>query len=175
MNFRRILNINVKDSLANEVKEAYVLSKKGAQIVYDYNENLPEEYFEHLEFPVSRFWNRYFESKLDLIGFASKSNALDVCAGTGTLILNVMSNSYFDSCKAIDISSPAIHRLNQRIKDLKLEGSCSAERQNIMETSFDDNQFDAIVGNSFLHHLPNNVEFLKETNRILKKGGGICF
>lgn len=175
MNLSKILNPNVRNVLLHEVSEPYVLTEKGSNIVYDYNRNLPASYFEHLEFQVSDFWYNYFSSKMDYAFSEKKGKALDVCAGTGTLSLNLMAKGYFETCIAIDISEPAIQRLKQRISDLKLDQVMDAKCDNIMDTSFANNEFDCIAGNSFLHHLPDNKLFLKEMHRILKPNGRICF
>lgn len=175
MNLLKILNPNVRKSLIDEVSEPYVLTQKGGNIVYDYNRSLPASYFEHLEFPVSDFWYDYFSSKMNHAFGDKRGKALDVCAGTGTLSLNLMAKGYFDRCVAIDISKPAIDRLQQRISERKLNDLFEAKCDNIMDTSFGDNEFDCIAGNSFLHHLPDNRLFLREMYRILKPGGSICF
>lgn len=174
MTYVKILNPNVRSALLKEVVEPYILTEAGSQKVFDYNQNLPDSYFEHLEFPVSDFWYEYFSSKLDSAEMKSKEKALDVCAGTGTLILNVMAKKYFKNCTAIDISEAAIKRLNERIVELGIEG-CKAKCDNIMNTAFNNDEFDCIMGNSFLHHLPDNKKFFKEMHRILKPGGSICF
>ena len=175
MNYNKILNPNVRKKLISEVFEPFVLSENGSKIVYDFNRSLPETYFEHLEFPVSDFWFKYFSSKMNLAIRDRKIKALDVCAGTGTLSLNLMAKNYFEKCIAIDISEVAINRLNERIINLGLKEVMEAKCDNIMDTSFEENEFDCIVGNSFLHHLPNNRLFLREMRRILAPNGSICF
>lgn len=175
MNYHKILNPNVRKTLEKDISEPYVLSEKGSQIVYEYNRLLPDSYFEHLEFPVSDFWFDYFSTKMDLAFSHRKIKALDVCAGTGTLSLNLMVKSYFEKCIAIDISEVAINRLKERIISFGLKEIMEAKCDNIMDTSFENNEFDCIVGNSFLHHLPNNRLFLREMHRILAPGGSICF
>jgi ubiquinone/menaquinone biosynthesis C-methylase UbiE len=170
-----ILNPNVRKTLINKVSEPYVLSENGSQIVYEYNRSLPNSYFEHLEFPVNSFWFDYFSSKMNFAFGTSKQKALDVCAGTGTLSLNLMVKGYFEKCVAIDISEVAIFRLKKRITEYNLDEVMDAKCENIMDTTFNDNEFDCIAGNSFLHHLPNNRLFLREMHRILTPGGSICF
>jgi ubiquinone/menaquinone biosynthesis C-methylase UbiE len=172
---KKCLNPNVKEILKDNIKAPYVLDNKGSKLVYDYNKNLSESYFEHLEFPVSLMWYDYFSEKMLDANISSGGKALDVCTGTGTLVLNLMQRKFFDKCIAIDISQPAINILQKRIKQLSLSKTCEAKCDNIMNTSFADNEFDFVIGNSFLHHLPDNKAFLKEMKRILKPSGRICF
>lgn len=143
-------------------------------MVFESNRDLPESYFEHLEFDVNDFWFDYFRKKLKWAEVSPNGIVLDVCAGTGTMCLNLMKRSYFDNCVAIDISEPAINRLNERIKENSLNGKVEAMCDNIMNTRFNDSEFDYIIGNSFLHHLPDNKSFLEEMLRVLKGNRRIC-
>jgi len=160
--------------LKNNLLKPYVLDEEGANIVYASNQGLAEEYFDHLEFPISNFWYRYFSSKINILPPKNYDNALDICAGTGTVSLNLMARDFFKKCEAIDISETAIAVLKKRIINLNIS-NLNAECTNIMNTVYPNNNFDCIFGNSFLHHLPDNESFLQEMFRILKKDGTICF
>lgn len=169
-----ILNPDVKPFLNHEVIKPYVLNDVGANKVFNSNEGLDEEYFDHLEFPISKFWFKYFADKIAILPPENYGNALDICCGTGTVCLNVMEQNLFNQCEAIDIAESAIVVLNKRIEKEKMR-NLNAFCSNIMETKYDNESFDCVFGNSFLHHLPDNESFLRETFRILKKGGTICF
>ncbi len=165
---KTIVNKSACLKLAPFVIKPYQLSKEGGDFVIQSNKNLPESYFEHLQFPVSDFWRNYFEEKINILKPKSKGLALDVCCGTGTLCLNIMPNSGFSRCIAIDNSKYAIQILRNRIKgDQHIE----ANNLDITDTSFDEGAIDAVYGNSFLHHIPDNYAFLSEMYRILRKGG----
>lgn len=169
-----MLNPEVRFFLKNHVIRPYVLDQRGSDLVFKSNEDLSEDYFDHLEFPISDFWFNYFVEKIKMSSPKSYGSALDICAGTGTVCLNIMVKNLFKECEAIDISETAISTLKKRIEKEKvnnLKASCS----NIMRTDYHDEEFDCIFGNSFLHHLPDNESFLRETFRILKSGGTICF
>lgn len=165
---------NAEKALKNNVKKPYVLDEAGIQIVYASNRDLSEAYFEHLEFPVSDFWFKYFSDKINILPPSNYSSGLDICAGTGTVCLNLMRKNFFKQCHAIDISDTAVKRLEHRIAKLGIK-NLTASCENIMKTTFEDKQFDCIVGNSFLHHLPDNESFIIEMYRILRPGGTICF
>lgn len=169
-----MLSVKVQPYLEQYVEEDYVLSEEGTRVVYNANANLPEAYFEHLEFPVSEFWFKYFSRRIHLLPPENFGVALDVCAGTGTVCLNIMKHKLFETCYAIDISETAVRTIQKRIRSLGITG-VEAVCDNIMCTRFDNNMFDCIIGNSFLHHLPDNIGFLQEMYRILKPGGTICF
>jgi ubiquinone/menaquinone biosynthesis C-methylase UbiE len=169
-----LFNANVRGVLDGHVRGPYRLDDAGARLVVESNEHLSQGYFEHLEFPVSDFWFDYFSSKIALVPPPRYGDVLDVCCGTGTLCLNIMRRQLFESCIAIDNSAVAIDRLNARIAALGL-ANVVARKDNVMSVSFADESFDAVVGNSFLHHLPDNYAFLTEMRRVLRPAGTICF
>lgn len=169
-----ILNPEVKSLLEGQILRPYVLNDLGSNQVFNSNEGLDNEYFDHLKFPISKFWFKYFADKIAVLPPKKYGRALDICCGTGTMCLNIMSESLFHECEAIDIAQPAIEVLNKRITQENIN-NLSAFCSNIMKTEYPNESFDCIFGNSFLHHLPDNEIFLKETFRILKKGGSICF
>jgi len=173
------LNPHVAPYLANNIVKDYVLDEQGQDLVYRDNKIIDAGgvYFEHLYFPVSDFWHNYFKTKIRILLPEKSDLALDVCAGTGTLCLNIMApgKQLFSKCYAVDISESALEHLQKRIKNEGVSGFVRAIHGNVMHTHFKNNQFDAVIGNSFLHHLPDNVTFLQEVHRILKPGGVFCF
>lgn len=169
-----IKNVNpaVRRRVQDYIVEPYRLSREGAQFVVSQNEQLSTEYFEHLLFPVSPFWRKYFREKTETLPPANRGVMLDVCCGTGTLCLNVFPDSGFRECYAIDNSERALEVLRHRLGNISGIRPLKAD---ISRTAFGDGTIDAIFGNSFLHHLPDNPEFLKEMYRILAPGGTMVF
>lgn len=169
-----MFNSNVRGRLDAHVVGPYELDAEGCHIVVAANEALPDEYFAHLDFPVSDFWNRYFRSKIEIVPPAQFNDILDVCCGTGTLCLNVMQKNMFVKCMAIDNSAHAIKRLSERIERENIR-NVTALYDDVTRPAFQAESFDVIAGNSFLHHLPDNPGFLREMYRLLRPGGTICF
>jgi len=150
---KKIINRSAYQRMVPFVNKPYQLNQEGEDFVILSNQNLPESYFEHLLFPVSDFWGGYFEDKLNLLKPVNKGVMLDVCCGTGTLCLNVMPKLGFAKCIAIDNSEAAIGVLRKRVNaDQHIE----VTKQDITKTSFTNNSIDAVYGNSFLHHIPDN-------------------
>ena len=163
-----IINDNAYRKIKPYVIKPYVLNEEGEQFIISSNKNLSEEYFEHLKFPVNKFWGKYFEEKINILQPRKKDIMLDVCCGTGTLCLNVMPRIGFAKCIAIDNSRIAIEVLAKRIKSNQ---PIETRHDDITNTSFDEESIDGVYGNSFLHHIPNNHAFFAETFRILRPGG----
>lgn len=167
---KKIINQSVYLQILKFVKKPYKLNSEGEDLVIRSNRDLPTSYFDHLVFPITKFWRVYFEEKINIIVPENKRIFLDVCCGTGTLCLNVFPTSGFKKCIAIDNSETAIFVLRSRLKE---SHDIEVRKEDITKTSFVSNSFDAVYGNSFLHHLPDNYAFLKETYRILSPGGVI--
>ena len=124
----KIINPSARERILPFVQKPYKLDKTGSDFVIRSNKELPETYFEHLLFPVTPFWNSYFESKLNLMKPARKDTMVDVCCGTGTLCLNAMPQMGFAKCIAIDNSYTAISVLRDRLQigqDIELLSTCS--------------------------------------------------
>lgn len=169
-----MFNRYAESVLDSYVAAPYRLNAEGARAIVAANERLGAQYFDHLEFPVSDFWGKYFMDKVNLLPPRAHGVMLDVCCGTGTLCLNVMRRGAFERCVALDNSATALQRLSERIREHGL-ANIEVVKGDIMRTEFADASFDAVLGNSFLHHLPDNPAFLREMYRILKPGGTICF
>jgi len=165
---KKIINPYAYTKVAQFVIRAYQLNKAGEEFIVKSNRDLTEQYFEHLLFPVSSFWGAYFEEKINILEPIQKNTFIDVCCGTGTLCLNIYSSSGFEKCIAIDNSQVAINVLEGRINSLQ---AIEVRKEDITKTNFDDGAIDAVYGNSFLHHLPDNYSFFRETFRILTPGG----
>lgn len=172
MNNKKIINSLAFKFFRKYILRPYQLNLKGCEIVINSNENLNQEYFDHLNFPISNFWKKYFYKKLQILKPKKKNCFLDVACGTGTLCLNVMPFINFKKCIAIDNSKSALEILKKR---KKTNQNIIVRKDDLSLRSFKKKSIDAIYGNSFLHHIPDNYKFLKEAHRILKPGGVIIF
>ena len=167
---KKIINPRAYSKIIKHVEKPYILNSEGENFVVCSNRDLPTKYFDHLFFPITNYWRMYFEEKINIISPQNKKCFLDVCCGTGTLCLNVFPTSGFEKCIAIDNSETATSALHSRLNH---NYNIEVRNEDITKTSFDSNSLDAVYGNSFLHHLPNNYVFLKEAYRILSPGGVI--
>lgn len=86
---------------------------------------------------------------------------LDIGCGTGFLL--EMAGEHFKTCKGIDITPAMVEAAKAKGLDVVLGLS--------HELPFEDNTFDMIACNSFLHHLQSLAPTLKEIFRVLKPGG----
>ncbi len=167
------LNWVVRPYLERFVVGDYTLSEEGATIVFDSNEQLKESYAEAHNFKPSAYWHRLLKEKLLQLSPNEFGVVLDVCCGTGLLCLNMMKYRMFRECYAIDINESSLEYLKKKMRSENIRG-IKPIFANIMDTKFDANFFDCVMGNSFLHHIPDNPSFFREVLRILKPGGTVC-
>ncbi len=167
------LNEYVRPLLHSYLAGNYTLTVEGQDLVIGANAKLDEAYAIANDLPIAQWCYRDIKSRIEILPPAEFGTVMDVCAGTGFVSLNIMKNKLFKKCIALDINPSALEILKKTAMRLGVE-NIEPRVGNIFATEFSANSFDCIVGNAFLHHLPDNAKFLKEMFRILKPGGTLC-
>ena len=101
--------------------------------------------------------------KLDL-----SDKVLEIGCGTGLFTKKISDYSGNTSIIATDLSPELIEEAERKYPELTFEVA------DAMNMYFKDESFDAVFGNSIIHHLDFD-SFAKEMNRVLKPGGRFCF
>ncbi|MBA2630226.1 MAG: methyltransferase domain-containing protein [Thermoleophilaceae bacterium] len=99
--------------------------------------------------------------------------ALEIGAGTGYFILNLMRAGLVERGVATDISAGMLAVLSETAGRLALDvetACCEAA-----ELPFEDDSFDLVVGHAVLHHLPDLDAAFREFRRVLRPGGVVAF
>lgn len=91
------------------------------------------------------------------------TKAIDFGCGTGFMIDII--NEYFEEVHGVDITEDMMKNIDLTPGNIHLH-NCMAEN-----TNFADSTFDFACAYSFMDHLVNYKEFLKEVYRVLKSGG----
>jgi len=167
------INPEVVEVLKPTITDPYHLNDDGCHLVYASNQGLTDSYYDQIDYPIDAYTASCYERIYDVIPLERRRLLLDVCCGTGRVAINVMKHHGFQQCIAIDINATAVRRMKAVATDHDL-GSIQPVIMNIMKTGFAENSFDCVMGSSFLHHLPRNLDFLIEMHRILKPGGVLC-
>lgn len=167
------LNEYVRDILSPFLEGRYLLSQQGQEKVISANAKLDKDYARAHLLPVADWSYRELRDRLQELPPREFGEVLDVCAGTGFVSLNIMRRRLFKKCVALDLNPEALKILADRARTMGID-EIEIQTGNIMATEFQSNRFDVIMGNSFLHHLPDVPTFLKEMFRILKPGGVLC-
>lgn len=141
--------------LENEIKHGRYLLEKGAGEVWNW------------ESPAGKKrWKRRVQILTDFI--LPKSKVLELGCGTGYFTKEIVKTGA--EIIAIDIS-PDLVRV---AKDSISESNVSFIVDNAYSMSFEDEQFDHVIGSSILHHLQIDSA-ITEIYRVLKHGGKIAF
>ncbi len=75
----------------------------------------------------------------------------------------------------IDYSKVSVEKTKNRNKKAIQEGIVDVLEGSVSKMPFKDNYFDLITGFETIYFWPDFVNDLKEVNRVLKKGGTVCF
>ena len=96
-----------------------------------------------------------------------KDQALDIPTGTGRMLPMLKKTLEFDHVIAADYSLEMLKYCQAHYKEALIAFS----REDIYQTSFNSDDFDAVLSSRFLFHCDNQPDVFKELHRILKPGG----
>jgi ubiquinone/menaquinone biosynthesis C-methylase UbiE len=88
---------------------------------------------------------------------------LDVGCGTGFVI--GLAKDLFKEIHGVDVTQAMLDRVDRS------SGNITLHRSMAEKTPFPDNHFDAATAYSFIHHLTDYAEVLREVHRVLRPGG----
>lgn len=93
---------------------------------------------------------------------------LEVAAGTG--IATAALSRAATRVIATDYASAMVERLSHRIREERLD-NVEAQQADVMDLSFPDARFDAVVATNVLHLVPDAGAALASMTRVLRSGG----
>ena len=96
---------------------------------------------------------------------------LDVGTGTAQIPIEFCQRQVSVDMVAIDLAVEMLLLAEQNIRDAGLHGSILLEHVDAKELPFDDGEFNWVISNSIVHHIPDPIDCLREMQRILKPGG----
>jgi len=127
---------------------------------------------------VNRLFVDDLLSAANAAGFADRLTSrsdrlrvLDVGTGTAQIPIEFCQRPVNVDMVAIDLAVEMLLLAEQNIRDAGLHGSILLEHVDAKELPFDDGEFDWVISNSIVHHIPEPIDSLREMQRILKPGG----
>jgi ubiquinone/menaquinone biosynthesis C-methylase UbiE len=99
--------------------------------------------------------------------------ALEIGAGTGYFIINLVRAGVVGEAVATDISPGMLEVLSKTATDLGVTVETAACEASALP--FEDGSFDLVVGHAVLHHLPDLDAAFREFRRVLRPGGVVAF
>jgi ubiquinone/menaquinone biosynthesis C-methylase UbiE len=120
---------------------------------------------------LARYWEKMFQIKIHAAGLAIRpaEKVLDCCCGHGYLgeVFEHRSRAEVTFC---DLSATQLAALRAR-RARRGATQANVREADLLHLPFADATFDWVVGNSFLHHLPDVPAALRELNRVTRPGG----
>jgi ubiquinone/menaquinone biosynthesis C-methylase UbiE len=100
-------------------------------------------------------------------------DVLDCGTGTGRIPILIAQQNPNLRIIGVDMSSNMLKIGESNVSDAALTSNVRLQRADATQLPFPDNQFDMVVSNSLIHHLPDPLPLLKEVNRVIKPNGCI--
>lgn len=116
--------------------------------------------------------NKAFAGKALEIG-PEKGLILDVGTGTARIPIFICQERWEWQIIGIDLSQNMLIIGEKNIKEAGLEDRIKLESVDAKNLPYPDRNFEAVISNSIVHHLPDPLPFWRELKRVLKPGGGI--
>lgn len=111
----------------------------------------------------------------DANALCSLESAVILDAGTGTaripILMCQMQPKY--QIIAIDMAESMLQVAAKNVEKARLENQIRLQLVDTKSLPYADGQFDMVISNSLIHHLPNPLPFFQELKRVLKPNGGI--
>lgn len=116
-------------------------------------------------------WRQCFRMKLKSSGIriSSQTRVLDACCGAGYLG-EFLKEEYLAQVVYCDISQAQLRELTGRL-NRKLSAPAAVSAADLLRMPFQKQSFDLVVGNSFLHHVPDVPRALSELKELIRPGG----
>jgi ubiquinone/menaquinone biosynthesis C-methylase UbiE len=113
----------------------------------------------------------------DFLAFAGPAvsggplTVLDVGAGTAQIPIEMARRSPGLRITAIDLAEQMLIVARKNVAAARLTGAITLERVDAKRMPYRDGQFDAVVSNSIVHHIPEPLDVQREMRRVLRAGG----
>jgi len=123
-----------------------------------------------------KFFSQGAESLVDFAGLLRGQKVLDIASGTGhaALYAGTKVGAEHGSVVGIDIAAEMVNLANAYAKTLS---RCNVHFvwMDGEQTTFADNEFDAVLCSYGIFFLPEMANGIKEWKRVSKNGGWVCF
>jgi len=116
---------------------------------------------------------RWRKKLVRLSSASAGTKTLDLCTGTGDIVIEFAKSNESSQCFGIDISDKMLGIAQIKIAKAGLDGRIRLVQGDAMDLPFDEGFFDTVFIGFGLRNLPDVAKGIRETIRVLKKGGKI--
>lgn len=117
--------------------------------------------------------NTAFSERAISVGPPEQGLVLDAGTGTGRIPVLMCQMRPQWKVTAIDMAQSMLQIASQHIQKAGLQSQITLQLVDAKNLPYQDGQFDMVVSNSLVHHLPEPLPFFQELKRVLKPKGGI--
>ncbi|MGC9524784.1 MAG: class I SAM-dependent methyltransferase [Limnospira sp.] len=117
--------------------------------------------------------NTAFADRAIALGPTSAGVLLDAGTGTARIPIAIARQKPDWKIIAIDLSENMLKIGDRNVTAAGLAHQIELARVDAKQLPYETGQFDFVISNSIVHHLPDPLPFFQELNRVLKPGGGI--
>jgi ubiquinone/menaquinone biosynthesis C-methylase UbiE len=96
---------------------------------------------------------------------------LDVGTGTAQIPIELCRRPINCDMWAIDLAVEMLLLAEQNVREASLDGRILLEKEDAKELDYSDSDFDWVISNSIVHHIPEPSTSLAEMLRVLRPGG----
>ncbi|WP_096607847.1 methyltransferase domain-containing protein [Calothrix sp. NIES-2100] len=102
-----------------------------------------------------------------------QATILDAGTGPGHIPILICQIKPQWQVTAIDLAATMLEIAAQHVQKAGLQAQINLELVNAKKLPYQDEQFDMVISNSLIHHLPDPLPFFLELKRVVKPHGGI--
>lgn len=106
---------------------------------------------------------------------ARRIRALDLGAGTAQIPVELCRRADWIDVVAVDAAAHMLDLARRNIESAGLMGHIQVQQSDAKRLPFADHEFDTVISNSIIHHLPEPILCLKEALRVCRPGGLFFF
>ncbi|MBM81675.1 MAG: SAM-dependent methyltransferase [Planctomycetaceae bacterium] len=117
-----------------------------------------------------RFVDRFITA-LDDAGLERSTLTLDVGTGTALIPIELCRRGPEYRVTAIDLAGEMLKVAQDNIAEAQLADQITIERVDAKQMPYTDSQFDAVMSNSIIHHIPEPETCFADIIRVLRPGG----
>jgi len=123
-----------------------------------------------LSLNIDKMWRKKLVRSL---GVSADHRVLDVCTGTGDIVIEFAKNSKSSQCFGIDFSGKMLEIAQRKVEKSGLGRRIRLMQADAMNIPFDEEFFDVVFMGFGMRNLPDTAKGIQETIRVLKKGGKV--
>lgn len=106
-----------------------------------------------------------------LVAGGSHGRALDIGTGPGDIPILLAQSTTQLQITAIDAAEEMLELARERVSAANLDDRILLRQGDAKALPFEDAEFDLIISNTILHHIPKPLDLLRESRRVLKPSG----